>query len=335
MKKKGSIWSILSMVFVLLGIFSLSRAFSEMTHHTGTGKSLALHVASGVLWLIIAFLISRRQTKAGAGEIPPSELAASIQKKLALPYKLLPDKVPPDALMRFFRRTMKETRGQGFTPILVPVDEALDRMLDSRTAGFSAETALAAQPQDGKAILDRRWRACFASDGEAQNPPAELLGEMTGSKEQVHFLSCQTEGAPKESLLLRLPTEQGWQAPAYIPVGGQDGMPDTGELLAICKYWYDKYRAVPAAMGHDAMEFVLPKVIPRDQAMEAAKEHFAFCPDRVLRDTASHTIGEVADGLWQSTLWYFRWHEENPPAAEAPTPEETALTEETLETTEA
>ena len=311
MKKKSSIWSILSVVFVLLGIFSMSRAFSELMHHTGNGKRLVLHVFSAVLWLIIAYLISRRQKKEGEGEIPPSELASSIQKKLALPYKLLPDKVPPDALMRFFRRTVKETKGQGFTPILVPAEEALDRMLEGLTeeGGISAETALAAQPSDGKAILDRRWRALFATDEEAQDPPAELLGELSGSKEQIHFLSCKTaEGAPKEVLMLRLPTDQPWQAPAYIPAGGQNGMPDTGELLAVCKYWYDKYRAAPAAMGCNTMEFVLPKVIPQDQAMDVAKEHFAFCPDRVLRDTESKTIGEVADGLWQSTLWYFRWY---------------------------
>ena len=315
--KKSSIWSIVSVVCVLLGIFSLSRAFSELTHHTGSGKSLALHMGSAALWLIIAFLIGRRQKKEGAGEIPPSELAASIQKKLALPYKLLPDKVPPDALMRFFRRTMKEVRGQGFTPVLVPAEEALDRLLEGLTVegGVSAETAPAPQPSDGKAILDRRWRACFSGDEEARNPPADLLGELSGGREQIHFLSCKTaEGAPKEVLMLRLPTDQPWQAPAYIPVGGQNGMPDTGELLAVCKYWYDKYWAAPAAISYDAMEFVLPKVIPQDQAMEVAKEHFAFCPDRVLRDTESRTIGQVADALWQSTLWYFRWYGTNTPA---------------------
>lgn len=308
MKNKGKIWSVLTAVFVLLGIFSMSRTFSEMTHHTGTVKSLILHVGSAVLWFLIAYLVSLRGKRGSAAEIPPSELASAIQKKLALPYKLLSDKVPPDALMRFFRRTAKEARGQGFTPILVPVDESLDRLLAGLPEGPSAETALAAPPRDGKAILDRRWRACFANDEEAQDPPADLLGEVTGNKEQIHFLSCQTDGAPRETLMLRLPTDQPWQAPAYIPAGGQSGMPDTGELLSICKYWYDTYRAVPAAIGADTMEFVLPKVIPREQAMEVAKEHFAFCPDRVRRDTKSGTIGELADGLWQSTLWYFRWY---------------------------
>ena len=131
MKKKPNLWSLLTAVCVVLGIFSLSRTFSELTHHNGTPKSIALHVISGVLWLAIAWVISRRRQKNGEGEIPPTELASSIQKKLALPYKLVPDKVPPDALMRFFRRTRKEARGQ-FTPVLVPVEEALDRMLDGR-----------------------------------------------------------------------------------------------------------------------------------------------------------------------------------------------------------
>ena len=320
MKKKPNLWSLLTAVCVVLGIFSLSRTFSELTHHTGTGKSIALHLVSGVLWLAIAWVISRRRQKNGEGEIPPTELASSIQKKLALPYKLVPDKVPPDALMRFFRRTRKEAKGQ-FTPILVPVEEALDRMLEGRPALPAPEDA---QPEAGKAILDRRWRALFASEAEAEDPPAELLGEIEGSKEQIHFLSCQQDGTPLETLMLRLPITEGWQAPAYIPVGGECGMPDTAELLAVCKYWYEKYRAVPAAMGRNSMEFVLPKVIDREQAMEVAKEHYAFCPDRVLRDTKTGTIGEVADSLWQSTVWFFKWYGEEaqvPDAIPKPTEE--------------
>ena len=181
MKKKINIRSILTGVCFVLGIFSLSRAFSEMTHHTGSGKSLALHVVSGVLWLVIAWIISRR--KRGSEDIPPSDLAAGIQKKLALPYKSIPDKVPADALMRFFRRTAKEAKTQGFTPVLVPVTEDLDAHLSAlQDAGGlpSPETALAAEPADGKAILERRWREAFAAEAETPEVPQTVLGEITG-----------------------------------------------------------------------------------------------------------------------------------------------------------
>jgi|GEM_PF-6803879 len=324
MKKKFDIWSILSFACILLGIFSLSRVFSELTHHTGTGRSIALHVGSAVLWFAFYWIFGQKRKKEGNGEIPPSELAAAIQKKLALPYKLLPDKVPPDALMRFYRRTRKETAGKGFTPILVPVDEELDRHLDRLAqAGAipSDETALAAVPADGKAILERRWREVFAAQAETPQVPQTVLGEITGAKEQIHFLSCLEDGAPKETLMLRLPTDEGWKAPSYLPVGGSRGMPETAELLAVCRYWFEKYRAVPAAMGYGTMEFVVPKVIEKEQVMETAKEHFAFCPDRVKRDTVSGTIGELADSLWQSTVWYFRWYDDPEPreaAAEVP-----------------
>lgn len=316
MKKKVNLWSILSLVCIVLGIFSLTRVFSEWTHHTGSGKSIALHVVSAVLWFAFYWVFSQKQKKAGSGEIPPSELAAAIQKKLAMPYKLLPDKVPSDALMRFFRRTRKEMAGKEFTPVLVPADEALDRHLEclSREGALpTPETALAAAPSDGKAVLERRWREVYAAEAETPEVPQTILGEIAGGKEQIHFQCCKTEeGDPKEVLMLRLPTGEGWRAPAFVPVGGTGGMPETDELLAVCKYWFDKYRAVPAAVGYGALEFVLPKVLDREEVMEAAKEHFAFCPDRVRKDTVSGTIGEVADGLWQSTLWHFRWYEEEP-----------------------
>ena len=184
MKKKPNLWSLLTAVCVVLGIFSLSRTFSELTHHTGTGKSIALHVVSGVLWLAIAWVISRRRQKNGEGEIPPTELASSIQKKLALPYKLVPDKVPPDALMRFFRRTRKEAKGQ-FTPILVPVEEALDRMLDGRAALPAPEDA---QAEDGKAILDRRWRGVRREAESADNPPDRCWGKWREARNR--YISC-------------------------------------------------------------------------------------------------------------------------------------------------
>lgn len=312
MKKNSKLLTILTMAAFLLGLFTLGRTFSELTHHTGTAKSVSLHLVSAVLWFAVAWFISQRQKRGEREDIPPTELALSIQKKLALPYKLLPDKVPPDTLMRFFRRTRKEVAPQGFTPLLVPVSKALDDCLDAAPPAPPAdETALAADPTQGKAILERRWQEAFAAQAETPEVPQTVLGEIAGGKEQVHFLSCKSaQGAPREALLFRLPTSEGWRAPAYLPFGGSGSMPGTEELLAVCKYWYDKYRAVPAAMGYGTMEFILPKAVEKERAMEAAKEHFAFCPPRVLRDTASGTIGELADVLWQSSLWYFRWDAE-------------------------
>ena len=89
-------------------------------------------------------------------------------------------------------------------------------------------------------------------------------------------------------------------------MGGWNECPPAEEMMAVCKYWYEKYGAVPAALSHDTLEFVLTKPVDdEEKAWEAAKEHYAFCVDRVDQCTASYTLGELADCISRSTVWYF------------------------------
>ena len=58
-------------------------------------------------------------------------------------------------------------------------------------------------------------------------------------------------------------------------------------------------------IAHGVAEYVLPAPIPRERAMEAALEHYGYCADIV--DQIFETVGALADGLPQSTVWYFWW----------------------------
>ena len=40
-------------------------------------------------------------------------------------------------------------------------------------------------------------------------------------------------------------------------------VPDTPELMAVAKYWFEKHGAIPAAMSHDELEFLLPAPFPK------------------------------------------------------------------------
>ena len=41
--------------------------------------------------------------------------------------------------------------------------------------------------------------------------------------------------------------------------------------------------------------------------MEVATEQYGFCPDIVDQEQGDPTVGNLADVLWQSTVWYFWW----------------------------
>ena len=47
--------------------------------------------------------------------------------------------------------------------------------------------------------------------------------------------------------------------------------------------------------------------IDKEKAMEVATEQYGFCPDVIDQQEDDPTIGNLADVLWQSTVWYFWW----------------------------
>ncbi len=77
-------------------------------------------------------------------------------------------------------------------------------------------------------------------------------------------------------------------------------------MIAICKYWYEKYQAVPAVFARDIIEFYAPAKLNGQDSIEAAKEHYAFCPDRIDQGE-TYTLSELAAGLEESDVWYFWW----------------------------
>ena len=304
--KKPKLSSILITALFILGFFSVARVLSEIMHPAGDGGFPVLHTVSAVIWFVLIWLVSRLRRRANAPEIPPSELASALQKTIGLPYKLLPDQVPPDTLLRFFKRTLKEAGEQGFSPILVPADPIMKERLEAkrRNDGAEPKDGALSVPEDGKAILERRWNTVLAQHPELNDP-----FDAADGSEVFQFESCRDgeTGKPKETLLLRVPTEQPWQVAAFLPFGGWDALPDNGEILAVCKYWYETYRAVPAVFTYNAMEFLLPKTISREDAVKVAREHAAFCPGLLAQDDATGSIGKLADSLWKSNIWYFQW----------------------------
>ena len=78
-------------------------------------------------------------------------------------------------------------------------------------------------------------------------------------------------------------------------------------VMAVAKYWFEQHGAVPAAMSHDELEFLLPAPVPEEKAMDAAVELYGFCPDVIDQGPEDATVGALADVLRQSTVWYFWW----------------------------
>ena len=108
-------------------------------------------------------------------------------------------------------------------------------------------------------------------------------------------------------ILAKIPVKNPWEIFAYLPFGNRNECPGTEDLMAVAKYWFEQYSAVPGAMSHDELEFDLPAPVAEDRAMDVAVEQYGFCPDVIDQGPKDATVGTLADVLQQSTVWYFWW----------------------------
>ena len=258
--------------------------------------------------------------------LEPSDAAWAIMEYLDCECTYFPSMADDDPIMSAYSDAKRESGKKGFVPVLIQAnDETLLECLvmnadpendadcyefDLKTVEEYRKKMLAAPVKDGKAVLEaltgqRREEA----EDDDMDWEKEVLGEMKGGYDNCRFSNYwdSDTGMTHPLILARIPVKNPWEIFAYLPFGNWNECPDTPDLMAVAKYWFEQYGAVPAAMSHDELEFELPAPVSREKAMEAAAEQYGFCPDIVDQEQDDPTVGNLADVLWQSTIWYFWW----------------------------
>ncbi len=206
-----------------------------------------------------------------------------------------------------------EEGAKGF-PVLVAVNRTLlEQMELLKEEGVLMETLLSTPTEGGKQLVRDWYRELM--EGLEENEGEEYVEQMRGSLERGVVYHCfLTPSAPadqyEEFVLFRLPVsvDEPWEVLAYIPMGCWNGSARNETFMAISRYWYEKYRAVPAVIGVDTLEYVVDRPVASAQdAWELAEEQFAFCEDLVFQCSTTGTLGELADSLMKSKVWYFWW----------------------------
>ena len=256
--------------------------------------------------------------------LEPSEVAQAIMEYLDCECTYFPSMADDDPIMSAYSYAKRESLKEGFVPVLIKADdETLLECLvmnadpehdadfyefDLKTVTEYRKKMLSAPVKDGKAVLEELTgqRKEEAEDDDL-DWEEEVLGEMEGGYEN-NRISCYWDSDTDMThplILAKIPVKNPWEIFAYLPFGNWNDCPDTPQLMAAAKYWFEQYGAVPAAMSHDELEFLLPAPVPKEKAMDVAVELYGFCPD--LDQNEDGSIGSLADALWQSTVWYFWW----------------------------
>lgn len=275
-----------------------------------------------------AFWSSRKNSEPEVySEDEPLDLAEAMMKYLNCECTYFPSMKDDDPIMLAYNYAKRESVKEGFVPVLIKADdeilwECLIMNSDPDSDGEDDYTfapdkvaeyrkkMLSAPIKDSKAVLEELigQRKAEAEDDD-MDWEEEILGEMAGGYDNDRF-SCYWDSDSHMThplVLARIPVKKPWEIFAYLPFGNWNECPNTPELMAVAKYWFEQYGAIPAAMSHDEMEFELPVPVPKERAVELAVEQYGFCPDIVDQEQDDPTVGNLADVLRQSTVWYFWW----------------------------
>ena len=256
--------------------------------------------------------------------LEPSELAEALMEYLDCECTYFPSMKDDDPIMSAYSYAKRESVKEGFVPVLIKADdETLLECLvmnadpehnadfyefDLKTVEEYRKKMLSAPIKDGKAVLEElTGQRKEEAEDDDMDWEAEVLGEMEGGYDNDRF-SCYWDSDSHMTyplILAKIPVKNPWEIFAYLPFGNWNECPDTPDLMAVAKYWFEQHGAIPAAMSHDELEFELPTPISKERAMEVAVEQYGFCPD--LDQNEDGSIGSLADVLRQSTVWYFWW----------------------------
>lgn len=243
-----------------------------------------------------------------------SEFARNLMKTLDCPCEHFPKGTDPQKILNAYDDAFAKREMGGYTPIIITVDDTLrynfaDNNCSTAELLKANHDKMLASPQ----IDAQKWfseQLAYWKNEMGDTDWNETVGEITAEKGDVSktfsgFLDFRTPGRSEECILAKIPTNEPWEIFAWLPFGGWNDCPMPEEIMWLSKYFYERYNAIPAVMTRDVLEFSAPPVKDKNTALGVALEQFAFCQDIVFQGV--NTIGRLAGGLMQSSVWYFWW----------------------------
>lgn len=235
------------------------------------------------------------------------------------PYQVFTSEHTADEVEKAYHTAAERGRKEGFTPLLVISSDTLAESLEYlEKDSYSKEKVMQQPHMDVEKMLKEQYEDMVESYQEMEEDELrDTWYAQTGEEMEEEFgetinefssIESFTDDSINETILLEIPVKNPWEVIAWVPMGGWNECPAAEEMMEVCRYWYTKYGAVPALVSSDTLEFVLEEpVADEEMALQAAKEHFAFCSDRVFQGTETETITELASCISKSKYWFFWW----------------------------
>jgi len=222
----------------------------------------------------------------------------------SFPFELL--EVPGNKAVAAFHELRRQGQAQGFSPLIISDDQVLARcyeILDGGERNPTATLQTAATVSVPQWFAERDEEEGYEAEVEIGIWPAEVAPQRTLEAVQTGF---KTKTVRRTVYLVKLPTPNSWEIPAYLPFGGWNACPMPEEHVAIARQWHEHYGATIAATAGDTLEYFVERP-PQDKgvAEQLAREHFLYCTDIVEQGVG--TLRNLAATVLNAEYWFFWW----------------------------
>ena len=199
--------------------------------------------------------------------------------------------------------TYRDGKEEGYTPIFLTVDDYLLKTFKITMANENTDNMMDIfnkNLEKAKNINPIELFNKFIEQSMDKYFTEDDYKFDDSNKNNLKFLTIfNNEGNLKDNVILvKVPTTKPYEILAYFGMGS--------EGIATVKYWYQKYRAVPAAITYDEIEFYVERpVLTFEEAKKLAIEQYAFCYGLLWE--CYDTLDELASAIYKNVHWYFWW----------------------------
>lgn len=248
------------------------------------------------------------------------DLTPELAKRFGFSYEIINWNTPPDEVVDRYKKALQLAPVEGY-PVIFENDERVLAVLEALDEEIDRESLLRQElpdgtplPEelllpDGEKLLQEWYRWQNGEELREYDFDRELIAG-NGSSEDTFVATevCFRVLKNDDMIMLKIPVDAPWKVLAYFPLYGGEDCPDIPEIMAVGKYWYEKYRVVPAVFCCNILEFLAEDMlISEEDAWQLAKEQQTFCGNTLDIVTESGMLGELADDLRKTRTWYFMW----------------------------
>ncbi len=258
---------------------------------------------------------------AGAGLAPDLVSAVRIVESgwyARLPYLPTPNSAAAIETWRLLRGACYGRR----YPVLV--DSAEDRCGPFRWSEPIAEVIAEGRRLDVKDMWQRmladgldQWRPAtdeFPAKSAMTYLHSEWPAQWPGRHEFVQPNWGVNAGRPTADILLPA-CEEPWMVPAYLYAGRHNDLPVAEIQCAVFRSWYRRFGAEIVYADSPVYQFAVGRPPgDRESALQLARQHYLFCPDRFEQANPDRNYSPIPGSLqafavmlMTSTVWYFWW----------------------------